>query len=270
VDFDPTNKEGVSDDGFACLTTAPPPPAGVISPYCEAYKLEMTPPPSPQSYFLDLDLFVLQQTTSTLNTPPSTPGPQPIGTNAKFYHDVSVEETVAILQDETRIKSGTGSTDFTIQNQSATLAVSCGYTTPVAPLSTTPPFPTFNHGQNIDFKFLAAAIVNKTIDCKHGPFVSAPTGTTPGLMPFLTLVKLNPNSPASSTQITDVHTQGCSNQCGGFPFFNPPVGSGSTWELQVKSDNLTSGTYIATTIDSLGNMPEFSAYICIDFCTPIQ
>jgi len=276
VDFDPTNNEGVSDDqigssgkyGNACLTTAPPPPLGVVSPYCEAYKLEMTPPIG-QGYSLDLDLFVLQQTTSPLNTPPSTPGPQPVGTNAKFYHDVSADETDAILQDETRIKNGTGSTDFTIQNESATVAVSCGYQTPVAPLSTTPPFPTFNHGRTIDFKFLAAALQgtapNQTIDCQHGPFVSAPD-----LKPFITLVQLNPNKPASSTQVADVHTAGCSNQCGGSAFFNPPVGNGSTWELQVKSDNLTSGTYIATTIDQNGNMPEFSSYICIDFCTSIQ
>lgn len=254
VDYDPISGAGTGDDGSACLTTAPPPPLGVVSPYCEAYKLELTPNPGQGYSFVDLDLFTLQQTTSADATPPANPGPEPVGTNPKFYHDGKIDDTIALFQDETRIKSGGGSTLFSIQNQIAAEGLSCGYLTPIVPNGV------YNLGQNLDFKFqavsfstvVAAGSVSQA--CAKGPFIT-------NLLPRLTLVLLNPNNLNSSTQ-EPVNTQGCSNQCFS-PYFNPPVGQGSTWELQVDTTGLPAGTYIATTIDDTGNITEFSTIITL-------
>jgi hypothetical protein len=118
----------------------------------------------------------------------------------------------------------------------------------------------YNLGQNLDFKFqavsfstvVAAGSVSQA--CAKGPFIT-------NLLPRLTLVLLNPNNLNSSTQ-EPVNTQGCSNQCFS-PYFNPPVGQGSTWELQVDTTGLPAGTYIATTIDDTGNITEFSTIITL-------
>jgi hypothetical protein len=244
VDFDPSSNAGVADDGKPCLTTAPPPPLGVLSPYCEAYKLELTPTPGTFYSLMDLDVFALQQTTSSeaVTTPPATPGPEPAVTSPKFYHDMKTDLTIALFQDETRIKSGSGSTVFTIQNQTGTGGFSCGYSSPIVQGGT------YGLGQNLTFKFQAVGVGSS---CGSGPFLT-------NLLPRLTLVLENPNNSASSTQ-EPVSTTGCSSQClNGFYDLNSAK---SSWQIQIKTSNLPAGKYIATTIDDSGTIPAFGIEI---------
>jgi len=278
LDFDPTNNEGVTDDqigttstyGFACLKTAPPPPLNTLSQYCEVYKAETTPSVGQGFSLLDLDIFVLQETTSFFATPPATPGPQPFGTTPEAYHDSHLQVTEGIVQDETRIKSGsggTGSTVFTIQTQMNTEGISCGYEPPFAPLSTDPSnAPIFSSSSTIGLKFQAAVFGNP-INCQNqqsGGFLS-------DLQPELRVLKLNPTNLASSTDVTNEFTNaGCSNQC--FGLIYAPSGSqgNTTWNLQVKGPTGpgASGSYVAFTTDLNKHIPDFSAYFCIDACSP--
>jgi hypothetical protein len=277
LDFDPTNNEGVSEDqigttgtyGLACLKTAPPPPLNTLSPYCETYKAETTPSVGQGISLLDLDIFVLQQTTSSFATPPAAPGPQPFGTTPESYHDGSLQLTEGILQDETRIKSGTGgtgSTVFTIQNQLNTEGISCGYQPPFAPLSTDPTnAPVFSSGSTIGLKFQAAIFANP-VNCQNqqsGGFLS-------DLMPELKVLKLNSGNLASSTDVTSQFTNaGCSNQCTGLLYAPSGSQGNTTWNLQVKgpTGSGVSGTYIAFTTDLNKHIPDFSAYFCLDVCS---
>jgi len=277
IDFDPTNNEGVTDDqvgttgtyGFACLKTAPPPPLNVLSPYCEAYKAETTPNVGQGISLLDLDLFVLQQTTSTFATPPASPGPQPFGLTPESYHDGHLQVTQGILQDETRIKSGTGgngSTVFTIQSQQNGDGISCGYQPPFSPLSIDPTdAPVFGSGSTIGLKFQAAVFGNP-INCQNqqgGGFLS-------NLMPELKVLKLNSGNLASSTDVTSqFKNAGCSNQCTGLIYAPSGSQNNTTWNLQIKAPTGAgvSGTYIAYTTDDNKHIPDFSAYFCLDVCS---
>lgn len=278
LDFDPTNNEGVTDDqvgtsgtfGFACLKSAPPPPLNTLSPYCENYKAETTPSVGQGFALLDLDIFVLQQTTSSFATPPALPGPQPFGTTPEAYHDAHLQVTEGIVQDETRIKSGTGgggSTVFTIHTQSNTEGISCGYQPPMAPLSTDPSnAPIFNSGSTIGLKFQAAVFANP-INCQNqqsGGFLS-------DLMPELKVLKLNPTNLASSTDVTsEFSNAGCSNQCIGLLYAPSGSQGNTTWNLQVKGPTGpgASGSYVAFTTDLNQHIPDFSTYFCIDACSP--
>lgn len=247
VDFDPSSNAGVADDGKPCLTTAPPPPLGVLSPYCEAYKLELTPTPGTFYSLMDLDVFTLQQTTSTAVTPPAPPGPEPAVTSPQFYHDMNSDKTIALFQDETRIKSGSGSTVFTIQNNTNTLGFSCGYASPIVQGRT------YSLGQNLTFKF--RAVDGFASSCVNGPFLDATR-----LAPRLRLVLENPNNSASSTE-KPVTPTGCSSQCSnqdGSYVLNSP---NSSWQIQIDTSTLPAGRYIATTIDKNGNIPAFGIEI---------
>jgi hypothetical protein len=274
LDFDPTNNEGVTDDqigttgtyGFACLKTAPPPPLNILSPYCEAYKAETTPNVGQGISLLDLDIFVLQQTTSSFATPPAAPGPQPFGTTPGFGHDGHFLITGGILQDETRIKSGTGgtgSTVFTIQSQLNATGISCGYQPPFAPLSTDPTnAPVFGSGSTGGVKFQASAV---PINCQNGTFLST-------ISPELKVLKLNPANLNSSTDVTSQFSvAGCSSQCDNGLFYTPSGSqNNTTWNIQLKmppNGPNVSGTYIAYTVDHTSQIPDFSAYFCIDVCS---
>jgi hypothetical protein len=274
LDFDPTNNEGVTDDqigttgtyGFACLKTAPPPPLNILSPYCEAYKAETTPNVGQGISLLDLDIFVLQQTTSDSATPPAAPGPQPFGTTPQSYHDGHLEVTEGILQDETRIKSGTGgtgSTVFTVQSQLNATGISCGYQPPFAPLSADPTnAPVFGSGSTGGIKFQASAV---PINCQNGTFLST-------INPELKVLKLNPANLNSSTDVTSQFSvAGCSSQCDNGLFYTPSGSqNNTTWNIQLKMPPTgpnVSGTYIAYTVDHANKIPDFSAYFCIDVCS---
>jgi hypothetical protein len=274
LDFDPTNNEGVTEDqigttgtyGFACLKTAPPPPLNTLSPYCEVYKAETTPNVGQGISLLDLDIFVLQQTTSAFATPPAAPGPEPFGTTPQSYHDGHLEVTEGILQDETRIKSGTsgtGSTVFTIQSQLNATGISCGYQPPFAPLSTDPTnAPVFGSGSTGGMKFQASAV---PINCQNGTFLST-------INPELKVLKLNPANLNSSTDVTSQFSvAGCSSQCDNGLFYTPSGSQNNTaWNIQLKMPPTgpnVSGTYIAYTVDHTNQIPDFSAYFCIDVCS---
>jgi hypothetical protein len=109
-------------------------------------------------------------------------------------------------------------------------AVSCGYQTPVEGS-------VYNLSSNLAFRFQAA------VDCKNGPFL----GDLNARLSLVRLVK------GQAPEQVEVKVVGISD--------NPPIyriqADGKTYHLNVKTTNLSSGDYLATTFDDSGQIPAF-------------
>jgi hypothetical protein len=135
---------------------------------------------------------------------------------------------------------------LTINQTPTSGAISCGFSSPVSGQ-------VFNQGKSIPFKFQAAP--SQTACQSNGPFLT-------NLQPLLLIVQLPPTAtPPLLTPAPLPITVQVAGGSGGPPIFTlggtGSTGNNTTYQLQVKTTNMSVGNYRATVIDLNNVIPSF-------------